>query len=317
VLPPWDGVETMISKLWDIMDARFSYTWCKDSASHHGGLAQKVLVLDGHQKGNRSHCAAQSCNAIRNDFLHMSIPISCPATPVPGSWYCREHVGEDVAASASVAAGGVITHVYRHRSQKPRGDLLYFVSVEDAPCPVWIQESLVPTSALQAYRANACKTTALTHLSTRVRLSTKSKAEELHEEHYELSCTTDKEKQTSLKAERTAGILLAAYPLGIVPGFTELFGSESRRQRYAFVAKIVAVDSFVKLVVHDDACHMAKYCQHVNRFIDDDIKERSYVALSWAPLRVLMSDLLWSLDRFHASNHTRGAMLMFGLHCRI
>ena len=50
--------------------------------------------------------------------------------------------------------------------------------------------------------------------------------------------------------------------------WVDLFGSESRIQRYMFMADVVACCSSVNLVVHDDACHMAKYCRHVNRFTD-------------------------------------------------
>ena len=63
---------------------------------------------------------------------------------------------------------------------------------------------------------------------------------------------------------------------GLVADWVEIIGSESRIQRYMFVANVVEHCPAVRLVVHDDACHMAKYSRHVNRFTDDIVETGSH-----------------------------------------
>ena len=67
---------------------------------------------------------------------------------------------------------------------------------------------------------------------------------------------------------RLLAISMLVVRSGVVADWVEIFGSESRIQRYMFVFEVVAACPSLNLVVHDDACHMARYCRHVNRFAD-------------------------------------------------
>jgi hypothetical protein len=101
---------------------------------------------------------------------------------------------------------------------------------------------------------------------------------------------------------------------GVVADWVEIFGSESRSQRYMFVADVVAQTPSVNLVVHDDACHMARYCRHANRFTDGIVEKGSCWRVSWrgcACLSLLFCRLGPPFLHAHARKDV-GPALVFG-----
>ena len=76
----------------------------------------------------------------------------------------------------------------------------------------------------------------------------------------------------------TVGILVSAFPCGIITVFEELFGSESLSQVYA-----IMVEYFAKLpktsrekiieILYDDACHFKKFSEDEKRASKNEITE--------------------------------------------
>ena len=102
--------------------------------------------------------------------------------------------------------------------------------------------------------------------------------------------------------------MIAAFPSGVIADWTDIFGSESRVQRYMFTAQVLSSCPWVKLVVHDDACHMARYCRHPDRWTDYTT-EAGWACASTTAMRQRMGDVLWSLDRFHVPDTRTSAAI--------
>lgn len=78
------------------------------------------------------------------------------------------------------------------------------------------------------------------------------------------SCKTHKESVSAVRtASRTAGFLMAVTSSGIVGALQELVTAETLSQRHCFLADIATKVPSLRIVVHDDACHMRVFalCQ--------------------------------------------------------
>ena len=83
---------------------------------------------------------------------------------------------------------------------------------------------------------------------------------------------------------------MAVTPRGVILDMVELFGAESLAQRYCCLARLRGTHPNLKLVIHDDACHLRKYAD--NRKDDSDVS------------RVLAHpEIRYVVDRFHARGH--------------
>ena len=70
-------------------------------------------------------------------------------------------------------------------------------------------------------------------------------------------CATHKETDGHITAAaRTAGFLTAVSASGIVVDVSELIGAESLSQRYCFLAQLAKRLPPLKIIVHDDVCHL-------------------------------------------------------------
>jgi hypothetical protein len=75
----------------------------------------------------------------------------------------------------------------------------------------------------------------------------------------DISCNTTKDKNTVIKNATTCGVLAVAWSCGIVFGLTELYGSESLTQVYAYLMRLWDVLQYVPpLFFYDDGCHLAR-----------------------------------------------------------
>ena len=108
------------------------------------------------------------------------------------------------------------------------------------------------------------------------------------------SCATCvKESASQLATTRTAGLLAACTPCGLVCGWSELQDTESHRARLNLVCKRVSLNPSFKICIHDDACHMQQICISRRRRFDlSDPAQRRLRARTWV------------LDRLRAKNHT-------------
>jgi hypothetical protein len=107
-----------------------------------------------------------------------------------------------------------------------------------------------------------------------------------------VACNTHKESPALLRTNgKTAGMMCACLSTGLIVCVAELFGSESLSQRYLFLSKLRHLYPELKLVVHDDACHLHK-------FSEVRAGECHYASLLAPPL------MRFVCDEFHMVGHT-------------
>ena len=118
----------------------------------------------------------------------------------------------------------------------------------------------------------------------------------------ELTCQTHKESATQTKKlqgqNRFGGILLATSPDGYIIHCDQFVGCEAIPLRYFFLASICAGVAEVKCIIHDDACHLARYAdKHAGA--SGGAKTTPEMVALWSGLQ----GLTYVLDRFHSSSH--------------
>jgi hypothetical protein len=107
-----------------------------------------------------------------------------------------------------------------------------------------------------------------------------------------VACNTHKETEAmALQCARTAGLLCACLSSGIVTSMREVFGCEGLSQRYLFMSSLVDVYPALMAVVHDDACHMHKFCV-------------AHAACSERACRLAPPHIHYICDVFHMVGHT-------------
>jgi hypothetical protein len=126
--------------------------------------------------------------------------------------------------------------------------------------------------------------------------STKELDEVTRRELGELDCTTHKlgtkvrEPPSRARYARSGGFLVACTPDGFVADATEFMGAESCSQRYIFLARLKELYPALRVLLHDDACHLRRFAaarEHCSEFA----RELAYPRMHFV------------LDRFHAPAH--------------
>ena len=142
----------------------------------------------------------------------------------------------------------------------------------------WVPASWVTTQQLNEYWSN---------FNIAAYIASTSPSRDLES----TKCRTHKE-QASHKFGRPGkgGWLYACTPDGYIVHLKEYAGVESIPQRYFFLAEIVEEDENgeIVVVVHDDACHLKKYC--LNRCGEGEFAKK-------------LSLLFFIIDRLHAKGH--------------
>jgi len=115
----------------------------------------------------------------------------------------------------------------------------------------------------------------------------------LHSADHDLTavaCGTHKEGgNEKVMLAKTAGILCACLSSGVVILMQECFGAESLSQRYFFIAELKRLYPELKVVVHDDACHLRKFAE---------------ARASDSEEAAILAGLKYVCDEFHMANHT-------------
>ena len=106
------------------------------------------------------------------------------------------------------------------------------------------------------------------------------------------TCGTRKSRDKRVKAA-SLGILIGAYPCGIVPLFDELYNSEGIAQVHGILMEYLATvtdKDKLEYIIYDDACHLAKYS--INEKVSDRNKTTKF-----------FSERKFVIDKFHFRNH--------------
>lgn len=271
-------------------------------------LVATFAVVDGHQKLTRLVCRVLRVCVLPNASLVMKTLIGCPDKPATGSCLCSKHA---LMANEPVAIFG------------PRGVSLLQVRWTNSVAAHWDDLvslwAAVPGQAKMRVKFNDLPDGELEKFQCR-EAAQKIQAEEDEEgdgarevaqdvaddmtlqEVADLECTThkmSKQRRTSEDAlakkrrgrrARSGGFLVACTPEGFVLDAFEFMGAESCAQRYFFVARLKDLYPELKVIFHDDACHLRRFADsraHLSPFGRD---------LSYPLLRYI-------LDRWHARNH--------------
>lgn len=103
-------------------------------------------------------------------------------------------------------------------------------------------------------------------------------------------CATHKESEAQMTAAaRTAGFLTAVSASGVIVDVDELIGAESMSQRYRFLAALARRLPSLKVIVHDDACHLRLFAEACN--LGTDLAKR------------LATRMAYIVDEYHSSGH--------------
>ena len=103
-------------------------------------------------------------------------------------------------------------------------------------------------------------------------------------------CRTHKEGGPLRKHARKGGWLYGCTPDGYIVHLKEYIGAESLSQRYFFLAEIKAQADAVTLVIHDDACHLRKFCD-------------KHAGSSEVARRLAFPNVKYVVDRLHSRGH--------------
>ena len=110
-------------------------------------------------------------------------------------------------------------------------------------------------------------------------------------DHINVTCNTKKNARTRT-LRYSAGIFLGMYPCGIIPLFSQLYGSESVSQVHGICSNFFSANNHrIRKLIYDDACHLYKYSHKHQRMAYSDGCR-------------FMGQLDMKVDRLHLRNHT-------------
>ncbi|CAE7515455.1 unnamed protein product [Symbiodinium natans] len=261
------------------------------------GMRCDVVALDGNCKNRRAVCAGSTqCPRLGKAVRH-----NCPRTPMLGQKFCPEHTGETSEAAAGEAAE---LEILGHRQTEDGAVEVHLLERGGAERDAWVSEDLVPGSVLvdfyrqlglqrlaQKARKVKQKKAAARDSGEIAPIPVGQRAEASDEVDLQaVSCNTHKEVQHG-GLLKTAGMLVACLSSGIIVSLREFFGCESLSQRYLAISNLRAHCHEMKLLVHDDACHVHRYCARRQQASD-------------AAAQIAPPALSFACDAFHMTGHT-------------
>lgn len=283
---------------------------------HASGREVTGVVIDGHQKTTRRCCGVPLVMRLSCPPLGKECLLPCSGTPVYKEKFCRAHLESCVVCrcdkpiahiSKKLPIGSCLDdlltvyvedtngkHLKVPPSSLPSGQLSDWLREQasqpqqDAPQPVESVEQMLSEEQPDAQL-----------LGQDVIYDDDTTLEEL----LALSCKTHKhgkdaerpQKGTAKRfrhrrCRRTGGVLMACSPDGFLIDVAEFYGAESLPQRYFFLARLRELYPGLKVVVHDDACHL-------RRFADNRQGDSDFAASLAYP------NIIYVVDRFHARGH--------------
>ena len=285
-------VEDLISKcqVWydPLMQRRRIQAWreCGDRLD--------ICAMDGNAKIHRRACGAPCAEAVYSDALALHLIRGCSASPLQQGVLCASHA--DLRATPALAQ-----QIESHRMRSPLGEAPFLrLDIRLAGCCNWQPACTIDASVLQSYLATKGgleverrRQAAAERRAARFVPMKRSFLGNWSSESVRTTCKckTHKEGVEAVKtASRTAGFMLAVTESGIIGGLAELVTAETLSQRYCFLADIASQMEELKILVHDDACHVRVFAK-----THED---------SGVPLTVrLAREMLYVVDRPHSRGH--------------
>ena len=311
-------VEEYVSQVWDLLVEDFEAATAL--RAREARMKTDVHVMDGNAKNRRLVCAALLRQMVTCARLGRSVCVGCPRTPLLGSVFCSDHASHEEAENTDFE---ILHHEVPEAGGMPVGVSLRLLVRETGGehRELWVSEDFVDPRVARAYFKNAGeqhraakadkRRKRLLERQERMRVVendfqalsdiwTEFTPEELQEILSERStaddlgavgCNTHKETEAMRQqCVRTAGLLCSCLSSGVITSMREVFGCESLSQRYLFVSSLVGRYPEIEAIVHDDACHMHKFCS-------------ARGSLSAAAARLAPPQIHYICDIFHMTGH--------------
>lgn len=230
--------------------------------------ALSTVVIDGNAKLTRRVCGRDVGAVMECACLNAFTATKCPNKPAFKRKWCGVHESGTTSINPAVdASSGVVWPEMVEAHRRLRRDMtsnlpepyevrMVYREMADNPASYyrrWCPASDIAKEQLQEYwsrvRAQAQQggPTIVAAASTQRELASSS-------------CSTHKESTAMrTKSSRSTGWLFACAEDGFIIHLKEFIGAESLAQRYFFLAEIKSKAPNLRVVVHDDACHLRRY----------------------------------------------------------
>ena len=236
------------------------------------GCKEGMITIDGNEKLNRAMCAAPKTK-VMCDVNHINLVQCCVRSPISGgkhqevSKFCKNHQDLDTSSKSLTVS-------------------IPIASLTKIPSPP-ASVSVVSTGSVLE-----CGNFQLPFSHQQLGdLPDADSDEQL------VGCR--KPRNVNRYFDRTAGIIAAVRPCGIVVNFTEMYTCESPTQMYIFLSFTFARGNDIKrlkYVAYDRACDLQPFLAKRQR---KDVYLASY----------LMKHVKFFVDRFHVKGHTEPCCL--------
>ncbi|CAL1140331.1 unnamed protein product [Cladocopium goreaui] len=267
-----------------------------------------VIVLDGNAKNRRAVCAAALAGCSYSPTLRRTLRHTCTKTPAFKHSFCLHHCEAPGADRSHTDV-----EILQHKSINDGQQLMVLLQETTEPRrEAWVLDSAVPDTVLSKYLrqvgAEKLKLRKRTHDPQPSDTAGPSPAPPLLQAQVEpvaeleqcsdpadlasVACSTHKESSTAQRQlAKSAGMLCVCLSEGLILHMQEIYGCESLSQRYFCVAAVKALLPTLTTVVHDDACHLHKYCAR-------------RAAHSQAAAQLSPPHMTFVCDKFHMAGHT-------------
>ena len=259
-----------------------------------------ILAVDGNAKMHRRTCGTSFAETRWCAALGKYLIRGCPKSPSGTETLCRVH------ALARGRATPTPNHkIEAHRLRRAlHAHCGHHLDVRLEGYRNWQPACTVDQSVLESDFARKAHDVALRRRGLRIQHRSAKKEHPFKKRRREPSfmavwssktprarsaCATHKEGEADVPgAMRSAGFLTAVSESGLVVEVSEIIGAESLSQRYVFLADLAAIAPSLRIVVHDDACHLRLMAEGNRR--DSALASR-------------IASMSFIVDQFHASGH--------------
>ena len=265
------------------------------------GDRSDILAIDGNAKLYRRTCGMPFSDVVHCAELDKHLLRGCPLRPQgKGSMCCRH--ARVLLADPPPPQETVCNHRLRRALHSPEDWSSLEVQLKGF-ARRWQPACTVSQDALASYFGTGADARIRARRTRRLELRKQGAAGKKGRKEKSLmaswssngpraasECSTHKETDAHITAAaRTAGFLTAVSASGIVAHVDELICAESLSQRYRFLAIVAAHMPDLKIVVHDDACHL--------RLMAEANEKGTTMAVR------LATEMAYIVDVYHSSGH--------------
>ena len=249
------------------------------------GVKTEVAVMDGNMKLAGRICARAHAEVEHSEGLQMCLAHCCSQQPAFKKRRCAQHTESERPVDPFPPQAEIV--VGHRRSRRVCDGEAYDVLLQPAELPTmqgrWVASSEATPKQLHEYWKKMEEEGSS--------VPVQSSASDLQAS----ACKTHKElglwQKKLIRAGRANGWLFAVTPDGYALHAKPYYGSESLSQRHFFLGELIGAYPNIRTVIHDDACHVRKYCSKHQR--------RSALAA-----RLAYPNVRYILDRWHQAGHT-------------